>query len=57
MELKLSYPLQLVDLSHLLIVPYGIETRTTVKHQCWTNLLIVPYGIETQINRIVVYYA
>ena len=31
----------------LLIVPYGIETESSIIFRCRASLLIVPYGIET----------
>ena len=34
------------DFKKLLIVPYGIEIRLTIKKLLMLILLIVPYGIE-----------
>ena len=48
MELKLGFH-EIIHSSHyLLIVPYGIETTSSNRHnQSHPQLLIVPYGIET----------
>ena len=48
MELKHSRPeAQAVNMTNLLIVPYGIETKARNTAQELNTLLIVPYGIET----------
>ena len=48
MELKLLIFLADIVCIILLIVPYGIETRTKeIQLKVQTTLLIVPYGIET----------
>ena len=38
-------------ISRLLIVPYGIETKSCVINPTYLSLLIVPYGIETLIAK------
>ena len=49
MELKRRIDKAVFRITHLLIVPYGIETHNTPRPVPWTEtLLIVPYGIETQ---------
>ena len=52
MELKQFYSIVTVPSDFLLIVPYGIETRTTGFSYTTGTLLIVPYGIETIYNKI-----
>ena len=47
MELKLELCDMAVIIYFLLIVPYGIETESTIPFLFWSGLLIVPYGIET----------
>ena len=48
MELKLGLGNGLTGISVLLIVPYGIETRSKCgRYNPASGLLIVPYGIET----------
>ena len=48
MELKLELCDMAVIIYFLLIVPYGIETESTIPFLFWSGLLIVPYGIETE---------
>ncbi len=53
MELKRIPDLGIAWISaHLLIVPYGIETREQPDVYKRSDLLIVPYGIETMLFRI-----
>ena len=49
MELKhIQKKIVVTDVTLLLIVPYGIETKAAVSHIIdHPALLIVPYGIET----------
>ena len=47
MELKLSRLGLIMCVSPILIVPYGIETDTTLQWIPSAVILIVPYGIET----------
>ncbi|GAK38256.1 hypothetical protein JCM15093_3591 [Bacteroides graminisolvens DSM 19988 = JCM 15093] len=47
MELKLPVPQGIDCTGHLLIVPYGIETKYQTGVHPGYLLLIVPYGIET----------
>ena len=48
MELKHQINVNFSKVSTLLIVPYGIETRSAqMKPVQLLQLLIVPYGIET----------
>ena len=53
MELKLEDNLRGYVRSLLLIVPYGIETKTIFVIFINKLLLIVPYGIETQIKQTI----
>ena len=49
MELKRCLPLGMTRVTGLLIVPYGIETRSIRgPFHLHLSLLIVPYGIETR---------
>ena len=48
MELKPNEHIATMRGHELLIVPYGIETRTGTRRWNPDRLLIVPYGIETQ---------
>ena len=47
MELKRLYFRFTSGRKDVLIVPYGIETKSTGKHTLSVGVLIVPYGIET----------
>ena len=47
MELKHNTVGYNLDVFHLLIVPYGIETYLAFVFLLFGLLLIVPYGIET----------
>ncbi len=48
MELKLTSYTDVVLIVSPLIVPYGIETKVTLRILFNLLPLIVPYGIETQ---------